>query len=88
MKVVLTDYDGIIVSTEFAKNLSYWIAVRHLKGDRGISVDDMEAIHRGDAEGMALTRRIAEADRREVEMIDKRFAGGTREQFTERVWKH
>lgn len=86
MQKVLSDYDGIMIETEFSKALGWYIAGMSLQKNTGITEELVEKI----ITQPQLAKPELEAiikDKAEDLKIVKSFAGGTTQDFALRTWQ-
>ncbi len=87
MRKVLSDYDGIMIETEFSKALGWYVACLALKGgDKWIDQKLVGGI--SSKEWFAKERLdLLKNERKDDLAIAKSFAGGTTYDFVERMWQ-
>ncbi len=87
MRKVLTDYDGILIDTEWAKGLGWYIACLSLRDDEpDVNEQLIKEIEQGKESARRIVEQLAREREKEVE-IAKSFGGGTRYEFAKRIWQ-
>jgi beta-phosphoglucomutase-like phosphatase (HAD superfamily) len=87
MRKILTDYDGILIETEWAKGLGWYLACLSLKDDEpDVNEQLIKEIEQRRESARLIVEQLAEERKKEVERA-KSFGGGTRYQFAKRIWQ-
>ena len=87
MRKIISDYDGIMIETEYAKAYGWYLACLSLKGeDCDITSSLIEEIKTNPSSAEPRLRELAKAREGDLR-IAKSCAGGTTLDFAKRIWQ-
>lgn len=86
MRKIISDYDGIMIESEFAKAYGWYLACLSLKDDSEITPSLLESVKTKQNDAEQRLRQLVSARKEDLD-IARSCAGGTTFDFGKRIWQ-